>query len=447
MASLVLSFVGSQDPYSDNTEKPGSIVSLIKHLVDTQSVIKRVILLHTDATKQNAIDTQHWLVSEQGLTEETITVIPVNEALSLDPINQSLAVNEARKAVEIVQQEQTDEDTLEFNASSGTPAMKSAWGILQASGYAQHSHLWQVRNPEQMKPGQILVFRDDVNVLKNEFDLKLIKQQIQDYDYAAALVTLQQSNLASKSLLAILQYGRCRLSLDFDHAYDVLQPQAKAHHKLNQEIIALSSRKLSDRLQTIPKQDSQRKREIEEANDRALLCEAYFKALVRLKRGEYSDFLVDTFRLLESIPKFLVQYRVGLAIPRSKAEIDASWVKVKEFQQGKLYAYLQTYTFSNGKRLELNGFMSRYLLMAILEYFPQFNEILPAMQRLNEYCDQRNEYVHGFKGVSVIDKEHELIADLRKVLLKATPITSDSPFDRLNQQICALLDHVVQGNE
>jgi hypothetical protein len=446
MPSIILSFVGNQDPFAKN-DAEGSIVTLIRHLVATQHSLKRIFLLHTDSTEQNAIDTQHWLVSEQSLSEETIVVIPVNEALSLDPINQSLAVQEVRRAVELAQQEQTDQDTLEFNASSGTPAMKSSWGILQASGYVQRSHLWQVRNPEQQKPGQLLVFRDDVNVLKNEFDLKLIKQQIQDYDYSAALVTLQQSNLVSTALIILLQYGRCRLSLDFDRAYDVLQPQAKVYPKLNQEITALSSKKLNDRLQTVPAQDSQRKHEIEEANDRALLCEAYFKAIIRLKRREYSDFLVDIFRLLESIPKFLVQYQVGLPIPRTKAEINPCWEKVKQFKQRPLYSYLQNYQFANRRKLELNGFMNRYLLMAILEYFSQFTDILPAVQRLNEYCDQRNEYVHGFKGVSAIDKEHELIADLRKVLLKATPVTSDSPFDRLNQQICDLLDHAMQATQ
>lgn len=447
MASLILSFVGNQDPYSDDTEKPGSIVSLIKHLVEIRCEIERVILLHTEAMEQNAIDTQHWLVSEQGLVEETIVVVPVSEALSLDPINQGLAVQEVRRAVELAQQEQAEEDTLEFNASSGTPAMKSSWGILQASGYVQRSHLWQVRNPERMKPGQLLVFRDDVNVLKNEFDLKLIKQQIQDYDYSAALVTLRQSNLNSKPLVALLQYGRCRLWLDFDHAYEVLQPEARAYPQLHQEITALSSKKLSDRLKLIPRQDQQRRYEVEEANDKALLSEAYFKALTRLKRKEYSDFLVDIFRLLESIPKFLVQYRVGLAVPRKKAEIASCWEKVKQFQAGKLYAHLQAYQFSNGKGLELEGFMSRYLLMGILEYFSEFADILPAMQRLNEYCDQRNEYVHGFKGISAIDKEHEVMADLRKVLLEATLIPSDSPFDLLNQQVCELLDRALRSHQ
>lgn len=443
MASIVLSFVGSQDPYSNNTEKPGSIVSLIKHLLDQQCVIKRVILLHTEATQQNAIDTQHWLTSELGLLEVDITVLSVNEALSFDPINQHLAVQEVRKALERIQPEQTESDTLEFNASSGTPAMKGSWGILQASGYV-HSRLWQVRNPEQVKPGQQLVFRDDVNVIKNEFDLKLTKQQIQDYDYSAALVTLQRSNLVSKPLIALLQYGRCRLSLDFDRAYDALQPQAKVYPKLNQEIATLSSKKLDDRLKTIPVRDQTRRQEIEAAHDRALLCEAYFKALTRLKRKEYSDFLVDIFRLLESIPKLLVQYQIGLPVPRNNKEIFSCWQVVKQFQQGQLYQFLQNYRFPNGRGLELDGFMSRYLLMAILEYFPEFADILPAMQRLNEYCDQRNEYVHGFKGIASIDNEHEVISDLRKILLKATPVPAENPFDRLNQQIYDLLDRTTQ---
>ena len=213
MASIILSFVGSQDPYSNHTKKTGSIVNLVNYLQEQSHEIKRVVLLYTEETAQNAIDTQHWLVSEHNLSEEAVTIFSVSEALSIDPINQYLAVQEVRRTLEIIRQDQAGLDTLEFNASSGTPAMKSSWGILQASGYVPQSRLWQVRNPDQMKPGQQLVFRDDLNVLKNEFDLQVIKQQVQDYNYSGALITLNASQINSPVVKAMLEYGYYRISM------------------------------------------------------------------------------------------------------------------------------------------------------------------------------------------------------------------------------------------
>ena len=154
MASIVLSFVGSQDPYSKNHDE-GSIVSLVKNLCEQQDLIKNILLLYTEATRQNAIDTQDWLLSEvETLTKEAIVLFPVADAFSQDPINQLLAVQEARRALEQVQHYKTAQDTLVLNGSSGTPAMKACWSILQASGYVSNSQVWQVRNPKEMQLGQ-----------------------------------------------------------------------------------------------------------------------------------------------------------------------------------------------------------------------------------------------------------------------------------------------------
>lgn len=444
MASIILSFVGSQDPYSNTTHKLGSIASLVKHLLEQQQTISRVMLLHSEATHQNAVDTQDWLSSEYGLEKSQIEVIAINEMLSQDPINQTLAVQEVRQAIDKARVYQTAQDTLEFNASSGTPAMKSAWGILQVAGYAPRSHVWQVRNPDQMKAGQLPIFRDDVAALKNEFDRKMIQRQIDSYDYGAALVMVQESSLASPAAIALLQYGRCRLLLDFDKAYEALKPYKKDYSQLIQAVTALSANKLKDRIQAIPSDQSARKLELEERYQQALLQEAYFKALIRLQRQEYSDFLVDLFRFLESVPKFLVRFKVGLEVPSSRERIDPAWQSVRRFQQGQLHAYLQSDRFRE-KNLELRGFMNRYVLMAILSYFREFVHILPVIEKLNLYCDQRNDYVHGFKGVSKIENQNEVLADLRKLLSQVTTIPTENPFDHLNQQICDLLDRTLQA--
>ncbi len=148
MSSIILSFVGQQDPFSGNTNQEGSIVSLIRHLTTENQQIKHVFLLATKGTEQGGKDTQEWLQADIGIADNAIELILVDEALSSDPIDVLLATRAAQKALDRAQQIADREDILEFNASSGTPAMKSTWSILQSAGYAPHSRVWQVATLE-----------------------------------------------------------------------------------------------------------------------------------------------------------------------------------------------------------------------------------------------------------------------------------------------------------
>lgn len=195
MPSIVLSFVGSQDPVSKNTEEEGSIVSLLRELKKQSILVKKAILLFTEGTKQNAIDTQEWLASESELQNIEIELVAVSAELSYDPTDLLKAAQEAKQGLELVKQQLQKGDRIEFNASSGTPAMKSAFSMLQAAGYATNGTVWQVRNPKEMKEDQSRVFQTDVSSLRKEFDLKVLRQFIAEYNYSAALDLLENSEL------------------------------------------------------------------------------------------------------------------------------------------------------------------------------------------------------------------------------------------------------------
>ena len=417
MASIVLSFVGQQDPFA-KTDSEGSIVSLVRHLVATGKTVKRVFLLYTEKTERNAIDTREWLRSEiSTLSDDTIELLPVSQAFSDDPINQLLAVQEARRAIEAAQVDQTQSDTLEFNSSSATPAMKSCWSILQATGYANRSHVWQIRNPQEMLLGQDRVFRNDVNALKHEFDIQVIQRQVQDYNYSGALITLDASQIDSPVVRAMLEYGYYRTAMDFDQAFSCLNAvKPSIAPQWEQEIATLRQK-----------------------DGRALLQEAYFNALIRLKNRKYADFLVGLFKLQEQILYFLVRQRLGLAVSGDPTWRAQSWRVIQQAEQGKLYQFLEAYRLPGGDRLELNR-ISRYTLQAIVEYYPQSKPALPLIQELNQYCNLRNESVHGFVGVSQIGDEAKLVTTLRQLMKQVTGIPEVNPFDRLNQQINELLD-------
>ncbi len=424
MPSILLSFVGKQDPFSDKNHTEGSIVSLVKHLLQQQQVIKRVILLYTEETAPGAIDTQTWLSTELALDPDRIRLVPVDRRLSEDPVNLLLAAQAARSA--LLKEAQADlapGDYLELNASSGTPVMKSAWSLLQAAGYAPQSRVWQVRDPQQMRSHQARVVPMDVTPLRDEFDYKVIQQQIRDYNYQGALVSLKESHLQTPIALALLEYGYYRQVRDFDRAFSALLPVKDAVDPVwLQEIATLRRKEMT-----------------------AVLRDAYYQALILLKLQRYAEFLVLVSGLHENLIRFLVTDRKGLAISTKYGDRAEAWAIIRQFDQGRLYQYLQGYRLPSGMALRVSpeDAIGRFTLMAILAYFPDLQEEVAAIKEINEYCDRRNEAVHQLAGVSAIVEPERLLANLRRVMRFVVRLGEENPFDRLNDQICALLDRAV----
>lgn len=419
-SSIVLSFVGQQDPYSENTNQEGSIATLIRHLLDQKYNIRRVILLHTQDVAQKANDTKHWLQDKPfNLSEESIELVPVGEELSTDPVSLLLAVKEARKGLDKAIPYLSKQDRLEFNASSGTPVMKTSWSLLQAAGYASHSSVWQVRNPKQIQEGQSHVFQTNVDTLKNEFDFKVVKRQIEDYNYSGALVSLENSNFSTNLIIALLQYGQYRLAFDFDRAFKAIQPFANlVEPEFNSEISSLRGK-----------------------NRLSLFKEAYFKAITNLKNQQYAEFLVDVSRFQEGFLNFSIETKLGLIWPENSRETQDFWDKIERVDAGKLHKFMKNYTMSNGKKFKfLEGFPSRPVKMAILEYYqPEFDGLLEPLQKLNDYCEQRNRYVHSFEGVSELPDGGKIVKILRDVLQQKTEVPDNNSFNVLNKRICTLL--------
>ena len=181
MASIVLSFVGNQDPFGSRSGE-GSIVTLVKYLVENGKKIKKAILIYTEGTASGAKDTKDWLLTELGISGEDVELVPASWELSNDPTDLLKAAQEARRGLDLARLTLEKGDRIEFNASSGTPAMKSAFSILQAAGYVANGQVWQVRNPSEMREGQTRVFATDVGVLRQEFDRKVIQKQIADFN-------------------------------------------------------------------------------------------------------------------------------------------------------------------------------------------------------------------------------------------------------------------------
>ncbi len=413
MSSIILSFIGNQDPISSHTNEEGSLVTLVRHLIEQNITISYLILLHTTSTQTGAELTREWLHEYLEMPLEIINLEPVSDTLSKDPVDLLFAVQSARQAIENAKSLLKHGDILEFNASSGTPVMKSAWSILQAAGYAPHSRVWQVRNPKEMQVNQARVFTTNLATLKNEFDLQIIKQQIQDYNYSGALATLQKCEFCTDRINALVNSANHRLAFDFNRAFSSLSPfKQPLDETWLKEISALRSRKKE-----------------------AILKEAYWKALIKLTNQEYADFLVLISSLQEGVMGFLVERKLPLNYPKERYQTSKFWEEVKSFQSGKLYKHLENYRLPRGDKLDLKGFMTRPTQIACLEFFSDYSNVLKSLEELNRYSESRNQWVHKLEGVSEIQDSDKVKANLRQILEPITSLPSRHPFDVFNQQI------------
>lgn len=372
-----------------------------------------VVLLYTADQVERMELCREWLVQDLYLEAATVMALPVNEVLSTDPIDIQAAITEARRGIELASMALCAADRIELNASSGTPAMKSAWNLLQAAVYVPNARVWQVRDPTQMSVAQARVFESDTSYLRDEFDAKVLARQIADFNYAGALDSLAQSHLETPQLTGLLRFGRFRLAFDFNRAHAALADvDSPLRNELMREITPLRQRRPP-----------------------VLLRELYFNALVRFATCEYSDFLGRVFRFQEAVMQLVVEERCGLTLLNRN-----HWQVIDQIDGGKLRKYLDGYRLPGGGRLQLNSDFNRRILEAILEYFNQ-DILLLHLRVINSYGDLRNRCIvaHGYEGLSEIRGSEHLTQTMGKILLEIGIISGKHPFEVLNSHILRIL--------
>lgn len=409
MAIILLSFVGKQDPFATKNGEEGSIVTLIKELSEQNQTIKNAILLHTEGTSTEAELTKDWI--QENYSCNDIKLIAVSNKLSDDPVNLTLAIQEAKKALKIAQSIQTKGDILAFNASSGTPVMKSTWAILQSAGYAPHSNVWQVRNPYQLKSNQERVFPTNLNSIKKEFDLQIISKQIRNYNYSSALLTIQNSSLYHPKIKDAINYGKLRLSFNFDDAYSLLNKHDdKVMKNLANELGALRQKNLL-----------------------ALIKEVYFKASVKLKQKEYADFLVWLVAFHENLLKYLLIKQFldeSQWASRRWQNIQQDIINnIRDFDNGKLQANIEQ-EYPNLRFLNIPS------MMRIVQYSNHHQpQLIERINLLDIYVKDRNLFIHEITAINDIETPEILDKTMFKILRQLTKMPETNPFDDLNKII------------
>jgi hypothetical protein len=407
MAIILLSFVGTQDPFSSKNGEDGSILTLTKHL-HLENKIRMAILLYTEDLITEAETTQAELKGEYNI-EETF-LIAVNKKLSNDPINLNLAIEEAKKGLDLAYKYWTEGDILAFNASSGTPVMKSTWAIFQSAGYAPNSNVWQIRNPDKIKESQQRVLTTNVESLKQEFDKKIVSQQISNYNYSGALFSLQKSSLFSQIIKDLLIYGQQRFAFNFNQAY------SQVAHYGEEEIKQLANDIIS----------------LRQNNVCALLKEVYFKASLKLEQKQYSDFLIWLFAFQENLLQYLMRRKF---LDKSKWE-NSKWKSVESEIIGKMKVFDQGNLFKTLQNNYVNfNYLNRPMMMVIINYDQDFSNLLDKIKFIDKYASERNNHIHQLQGVEEIKESEKLLKSMLNILKFITIVPDKNPFDVLNQII------------
>ncbi|WP_072619161.1 hypothetical protein [Spirulina major] len=373
MASILLSFVGNQDPISGPTDAEGSIMTLLRELVARQIEIKKVVLLYTTETQKGAEDTRDWIATEAELKQFEVELIPTSAALSEDPTDLLAAAQEARRGLKIVKTQFTEGDSpkerlrqrIEFNASSGTPAMKSALSMLQAAGYATQGRVWQVRNPKKLRPGQERVFETDVTVLRQEFDRQKLRQLVAEYNYSGALDLVAQCDLTiDETAIALLKACKTWNQGQFQAFYE------QAEFKLDKS------------------QKNQTKTYWWQAYEQGCT------AVVRLKQGNSTEAMLHSFRAVEGLLFEWVKQHCSEHIKDGKDEFAYDQVNISIARQ---FPDLKEH-FKSGTNPWQN--LARWMNLKILECAAPEVFDDPDFRGWLNADDRRNQLSHYLGGIS-----------------------------------------------
>jgi hypothetical protein len=366
MASIVLSFVGQQDPFGKQTGE-GSLVTLFRSLIDRGAEIKKALFIYTEGTANGAKETKEWIVSELSILASDVELIPASWELSNDPTDLLKAAQEARRGLEAARLYLDEGDRIEFNASSGTPAMKSAFSLLQAAGYATNGQVWQVRNPTEIKGNQMRVFETDVSVLRQEFDLKVVKGQIEGFNYGAALANLEGGGFGERSpvLVNLLKAGIAWHQGQFDQFY-----------RLAKSYLSDSEKKQGETWWW-------------------MAYEQAYTALVRLQQQNTSEAMQHSFRAVEGVLwEWVIQ-----TFPDDIVDRDNQYPLLKPSMLGRYPSLQRRYDeqLQKSSDVEVRGYIFRELLEA---HIPSTALSMDFQVFWDRARIQRNQLSHRLGGIS-----------------------------------------------
>jgi len=326
--------------------------------------------------------------------------------------------------------------------SGGTPQMKQAL-LLLATNLLKPDEVEAYQVDE--KSGRISPI-ELASTIRSEFVKRSCLELIKSYEYSAAVKLVMENQFQTKKilmLLALLNYGKYRLSFDFDSA--------------NKNLDSLSSGLLA----SIEYDDFKKfKMNIQTRLEKIL--ELHNNLLIQWQKESYVDFIARLFRFEEEVYYLLVekeyQGKFNLAVDRDRKKF-IKFLKSNDSLltrlQGKMY---------RGSPIEIK-IISTPLLFYLVDDLQKFDDILNCFNKLGRYQSSdpkpsnnqqarksldwlRNKSIaaHGFAPVSreIIEKLygepidnlfHDLQSILNAIKTDQSNIANLPSFDELNSEI------------
>ncbi len=330
-----------------------------------------------------------------------------------------------------------------MEVSGGTPAMTSMLIVMGVEVFGEFLRTLYVDRGTPMPY--------ELGVARELFARKMratLRDQINLYAYAVAQKTLEQAGSLitpddhQRQLLdALLIYADRRLAFDFARARKVLQqrahglatgvPQAQIKHWLHE----LDSPDAADQL-----------------------AELLHSAVIKLKFGDYADFVQRVFRFQEATFRYMAVC-MGIEYGKSEQYLSQSWLKTQPDLQNYLTHYPRG---ADGKpcqqpiSIDTGRSLNRVSLGAIVDYYVQhetrwksWNPAAEALFNLSAVADLRNRGIsgHGLEGIGVQDLEAAFGGTIDDLVMSENKIyeilfghpPGENPYDAINTLILDLM--------
>ena len=322
-----------------------------------------------------------------------------------------------RMIIEKIHENMDDSDTLLLNVSSGTPAMKSGLLVLQTLGefpakpiqvatpeekINEHSHkyydvqlLWELDedNCENYKNRCKEVTCPTLSKIKKE---EIIKKHISVYDYKAAIdVAETLAENETENYRDLLYLANARILLDFA--------------SVDKAIIKTG-------VQCLPVRSSSDRKYFEYA----------LNTDVKLKRGEYADFIRAITPLIVDLFELVIKKKLKIDInkycdqKKRNGTIVRKW-SVKKLNGSEIGNALNSYYNSKGRRFEAKDVYSDNLRIII--------EALSGDKRLIHLVDEIREVEQNIRNLAA----HEIISITDKTIVEKTGYTGEKIMDMIKE--------------
>ncbi len=451
MKKVLLSFVGNQDPISEKTKEFGAVITLCQHLkpdiVYLMPTAKGVGIC--SSTEDNAKETAEYL-SELRDEISPGVVCYIRPILVSDPTDFQELLPSIRENVDKVLSElkrEGEDFELHLNCSSGTPQMCACFYVLAHAGRLPSPHLWQVRNPKVMQPGEDRVCEIKLKFLEEESIIARLRHYLDGYHFEVMSIECQslseisvyssRRNVAELVAKALKAYSMWDL-LHYREAYQRLASiERKWRDTVDAGDIAVILRKQADFL-------SHLESEIEKETPENLV-DILFNAERGFARKAYTDALARFWRIYEGILYYRLREEHGIEprnIASSKNQANVETIRrtmgnhdyakdLSLFRADKALRTLQDRPFLNVLKTSLKAMRK------------SSQQDIKVEDLLEELRERRNSSVvaHGMKPVSEEDAANSITA-AKALLAKMVPLGEEllKEYPLNKPQVGALLD-------